>query len=470
LIDRIIKGLGANAYGQLVAIIAQVLGVPILLHYWGTQIYGEWLILSAIPTYLSMVDLGFALSTANDMTARVAKGDHQGALAIFQSLSALVYGIILFCLVASSIMVMFLPFGRWMNISTLSNSDTRWIIGLLAASVLIHLADGVNHAGYRAYGEYAFHSFFGSSAILVQQLLVWSTALLGFKPVIAAAAMLLVFTIHAILMNIWLFYRHGELVPGFRYADWTLLKTLIRPAMANVAFPLANAINIQGMVLVIGNLLGPVTVVVFSTIRTLTRFTIQMVYSISHAFEPEMAAAWGNEDKNLLHKLYINNLKLSFWSSIGLAVVLFFTGGWIIRIWTHGSVTIDNGLFNFLLVSAVASGIWYGGLTLLKAGNRHIRATSWYVMASITAIAIAAILLHTDKPLYTAGLALAVMDGLMVAYLFKHAAQRIELQTGPLLRSMLDLPSLIKELTGWVRSRKSDRSPSLKDLAQAAKK
>ena len=92
---RILHGLGANAYGQLVVIVIQLAGVPILLHAWGTQLYGEWLILAAIPTYLSMTDLGFSQSAGNDMTARMARGDIAGALAVFQSLSVLVYGLAL---------------------------------------------------------------------------------------------------------------------------------------------------------------------------------------------------------------------------------------------------------------------------------------------------------------------------------------------------------------------------------------
>jgi O-antigen/teichoic acid export membrane protein len=446
LISRLIGGFGANAYGQLVTIIVQVLGVPILLHFWGTQMYGEWLILSAIPTYLSMVDLGFSLSAANDMTARVARGDHQGALATFQSLAALVYGIILTCLVISGLLVLFLPFGQWMHLTSLSNSETRWILWLLAASVLIHLADGVNHAGYRAYGEYAFHSFFNYSALLVQQLAVWATALLGNRPAFAALAMATVFALNTAVMTVRLFRRHRELVPGFQYANLNLLKSLIKPAMANLALPLANAINIQGMVLVVGNLLGPVMVVTFSTLRTLTRFAIQMVYSISHAFEPEMAAAWGNEDKKLLHRLYINNLRLSFWSSLGLAIILFLAGGWVVNIWTHGQVIVDVGLFNLLLVSAVASGLWYGGLNLLKAGNRHIKATIGYVLASGIAIVLAVTLVSYNSRLSSAGVALVAMDGLMVAYLFKYAADHIELPVRFLVQSILDLPSMTREL------------------------
>ena len=56
---RILHGLGANAYGQLVVIVIQLAGVPILLRAWGMQLYGEWLILAAIATYLSMAAWAF---------------------------------------------------------------------------------------------------------------------------------------------------------------------------------------------------------------------------------------------------------------------------------------------------------------------------------------------------------------------------------------------------------------------------
>ena len=103
---RILHGLGANAYGQLVVIIIQLAGVPILLQAWGTQLYGEWLILAAIPTYLSMADLGFSQSAGNDITARMAHGDAAGVMAVFQSLSVMVYwfalsGLVLVALLAA---------------------------------------------------------------------------------------------------------------------------------------------------------------------------------------------------------------------------------------------------------------------------------------------------------------------------------------------------------------------------------
>jgi O-antigen/teichoic acid export membrane protein len=83
--ERFIRGFGATALGPLVTILAQVISVPVFLHFWGPKLYGEWLVLSAIPMYIGFSDVGFGNVAANDMTMRVSIGDRDGALKTFQS-------------------------------------------------------------------------------------------------------------------------------------------------------------------------------------------------------------------------------------------------------------------------------------------------------------------------------------------------------------------------------------------------
>src|SRR5438093_923862 len=115
IVRRLLKGFGANLYGQAAVIVIQLAGVPILLNYWHPQLYGEWLILFAIPGYLSMTDLGFSQSAANDMTARVARGDKTTALTVFQSLSALVLLSALGGLLLVGAATILLPLGSWLH-------------------------------------------------------------------------------------------------------------------------------------------------------------------------------------------------------------------------------------------------------------------------------------------------------------------------------------------------------------------
>jgi len=57
-------------------------------------------------------------------------------------------------------------------------------------------------------------------------------------------------------------------------------------------------------------------VVVFSTLRTLTRIALQAVWQVAHAFEPELAAAWGSGDRVLLRRLYLNAQRGGFWLAL----------------------------------------------------------------------------------------------------------------------------------------------------------
>ncbi len=66
-------------YNQVINLGVQIALVPIFLHAWGAERYGVWLLLSAIPTYLTFSDFGFTLSAKNEMTIKAAKGRTAGA-------------------------------------------------------------------------------------------------------------------------------------------------------------------------------------------------------------------------------------------------------------------------------------------------------------------------------------------------------------------------------------------------------
>ena len=71
--NRIIKGISANLVSQVINAAIQLVSLPIFLKYWGADLYGEWLILSSIPIYLSMSDIGFGVAAANEMTMKIAQ-------------------------------------------------------------------------------------------------------------------------------------------------------------------------------------------------------------------------------------------------------------------------------------------------------------------------------------------------------------------------------------------------------------
>ena len=448
---RLVKGFAANIYGQVVTMVVQLVGVPILLHAWGTQLYGEWLMLFAIPAYLSMTDLGFTQSAANDMTAQVAHGDRSGALVVFQSLTAFVFLTIGCMLVLTSLLIFGLPLADWIHTEGMSIAEVRWVLWLLAAEVFARLPDGINHAGFRAAGDFALHMTLHSTTRLVQFAAIWIAALGGGGPVAAAGAFFAVRAVATPLFALVLAHRHHWLHYGFKYAAGAELRRLFRPALANLAIPLAHGLNIQGMVLVVGAVLGPMAVVTFSTLRTLTRLVLQIVYSVSGATEPELAVAYGSRNIPLCRALFVHTLRAGLWLALIAVVGLALCGDSILAIWTHGKVAMNAMLFGWLLASAVASVLWYGALIVLKAANRHLRAATVFVVAAACVLGVAVLLLAWTGNIANAGLALLLMDAVMTLFTVSEAVQLLGVKPAAILIQAADPRPLITQLVARVR-------------------
>jgi O-antigen/teichoic acid export membrane protein len=420
---RVFSGLGANVYNQVVTVAVQLITVPVLLHAWGTDGYGEWLILYAVPGVLVMTNLGFSMSAGNDMTAKVARGDRPGALRVFQSLAALLYVIALAGMLLCGALLWWLPLDEWLQFKTMSTEVIRWVLWLLASQVFLQLLDGLTHAGFRANSQYARHVAFQATTRLLQFGGIWLAAILDAGPVAAAGAFLGVRLLTTPLFALVLVLRHRWLSYGVSHASTRELRRLYRPALANMAIPLGNALNIQGMVLVVGAVLGPVAVVVFSTLRTLTRLALQMVLVVSRAAEPELATAYGAGNAALMKSLYVHALRGGLWLSLLAVLGLALLGTPILEVWTQGKVPMNDALFGWLLASAVATTLWDSPLAVLRAANRHLRAAVVFVLAATATVGAAWLLLRMTGDLSYAGMALLLMDGLMALYVLSAAAR-----------------------------------------------
>src|SRR5258707_8547227 len=130
---RVSRGLGATALGPLVTAIIQLGTVPLLLHAWGAAKYGDWLLLSAIPNYLNLSNMGFGDASASDMTVRVAAGDRRSALETFQSSWVLLTLVSAAALFLASGDVWWIPWARWLNLSSLSNRQAAEVVIVLGA-------------------------------------------------------------------------------------------------------------------------------------------------------------------------------------------------------------------------------------------------------------------------------------------------------------------------------------------------
>src|SRR5579864_4651052 len=165
---RLLRGLGATALGPLVTAIIQLSSVPCLLHFWGAAKYGDWLVLFAIPSYLTLSDLGFGDASGSDMTMRVASGDRQGALETFQSSWVLLSLVSLAVALVAATVAWHMPWHHWLKLATLPDLRAAAIVVVLALYVLVSQQCGILESGFRCNGNFATGNIGGTLIRVVE--------------------------------------------------------------------------------------------------------------------------------------------------------------------------------------------------------------------------------------------------------------------------------------------------------------
>lgn len=379
---KLLRNLGAGAYGQLITVAIQLLSVPLFLHYWGVELYGEWIILSAIPAYLSMSDIGFASVAANDMTMRVAKDDKQGALEVYQSIWVFICTVSLIVGCALTLLIYKAPVNSFFSISYISTQHTQQLLIVLMLSVLIGLQNGVLSGAFRAVGRYAYGTVMGNTIRLVEWLTSMTAVVLGNSVVIVALAILAIRLLGLLIMWIVLRRQAPWLNLGFKFASRKKIRELIKPAIAFMAFPLGLALSLQSMVIIIGITLGSSSVVIFSTYRTLTRVLVQIVALLNHSIWPEVSAAYGAGNMDLVTKLHHKSSCITFWISLIAVSTLGLLGEWVVGLWTRHAFVPNHTLFILLLATSFLNVRWHTSWIVLMATNQHNRISIAFIASS----------------------------------------------------------------------------------------
>src|SRR5712664_1428289 len=449
---RLIRGFGATALGPIVTAIVQIVSVPIFLHFWGAKLYGEWLVISAIPIYLALSDIGFGSVACNDMTMRVAAGDREGALETFQSTWVLIGVTSLLVEIAVLGAIWFLPLTRWLNLSSVGLAEVRLVLIILSVYAIFAVQAGLVMSGFRSDGNFALSTVMYSVVRLAEWIMATIAVALGAGPLRVAGALLVARILGTFVMG-WLMVRKSPWLRfGFRHARFSSVQRLAPLAVAFMAFPVGSALSVQGMVVVVGIVLGPIAVATFSTMRTLTRFGFTIMDAIKNSVWPELSAAYGAQNWDLARRLHRTACQAALWLSLAAVAFLFVAGDHIFRFWTHGRVIMDVGAFRWLLLGIVANSFWYTSTVVTIASNTHERVAALYLAGTAGSLILARYLM-SDFGISGGAMSLLVIDVLLGGYVVRMSLARLEDRATDFGAALLRLPREFPLLStlGWGR-------------------
>ena len=451
---RLMLGFLVNWVGRLASTIIQLVQVPVFLHFWSVPLYGEWMIVNSIPAYLSFSNIGFGSVAGNEMTMLVAREDRDSALRVFQSCWWLIALICTASVILLSGSLYYLPAARLLKLSTLGESDTKWIIFYLGVSVLLGQLEQLLQSAYRCIGRYPFGTFIKS----LLSLSAFACMIVAVSLGTGARATALVFAAANIAGTLLLCILVRRDIPwirfGWQYASFDEIRKLARPAIAFMGFPIGNALNLQGTLLAVGYALGPTEVVIFGTARTVSRVAIQMVQMVNSTFEPEMSIAFGARNYELTRALLRRACQLALFVAVAVVIVMLSFGPWFLTHWTGGHVPPSRPLLAILLVVVLFYALWSTSATLMTSTNQHQRLATYFLFGTSISCVLCYFFARAYG-LYGAAASLLIAETVMNLYVVP-ACLRIAHDSLPaFLASMVHIPDVIHPKVLLARIRRS---------------
>lgn len=384
---RLLGNLGANTVSQIINTAFQLLSVPMFIQAWGMSLYGEWLLLSTVPAYLALSDMGFGSVAANKMTMNEAAADRLAALRVFQSSWVFISTM---CLIMGLAL-----FGFWkmdpnsfLNLNSIPRGDLGAILFLFGLFVITNLQVNLLYAGFRAIGHNALSVWLDNLSRILEISLVAIILFSGGGPVLIATAMVVTRALTYFVARWRLKAVAPWIVIGIRHANIQDIVKLVRPAVAFMGFPIAHSIKNQGFLMLVAVAVGPSAVVPFNTARTLVNAVQQVINAINNSVWPEMSRAFGADDINFARKLHRLSCRATLWITLALIASLAVAGRQIYGIWTLGEVELDSNFFMLMLVAAFINSFWRASSVVLVSTNRHEMLAVYYVASCCVAIAL----------------------------------------------------------------------------------
>ncbi|NEX62726.1 MATE family efflux transporter [Noviherbaspirillum galbum] len=380
---RIMSGFIANGYSQGVTIFSQVVLVPFFIANWGVNLYGDWLILIALPMYIALSDMGFTASAASRMCMMAGKQRDEEVLTTF--ISAWYLSILLaagLSLLLFGIFVGLQALGTY-KFTTISTETARLGFCLYLLYMFLTVLCGSMSAVYKYAQKYSLNIYINNTARLLESVCTVVMLILKMDLIAVITGMVIIRFAGLVMMGVVAKRFVPFLSFGSRYFSFGKIKELTASSLHFSMFYTAVNLFPQAFLIALGNAFSSEVVVGYTMVKTLSRFGFQVLNSYNSSLTVEISHLTGKQDWEKIFAI----VEKSFYYFIAFAVA-YMLGGLalvddIFRWWSRQDFSIDHILFLLVSATSLMQSIWMLFFSVFSSSNNHGRASRIYCMLSL---------------------------------------------------------------------------------------
>jgi len=390
---RLLLGVGSSGMGQVISAAQAIFLVPLFLHAWGAEGYGRWLVLTALVSYFSMLDLG-----GQNYIGNLLAIDHaRGAMNEFRK--RLSEGVSLFTFIALGVLglliaVLFGPWGLFFpDAANYLSTRERCIILFLASNYLLSIPGGIYVSAYRATGLFAHGAMLGNILRLIN--IVFFAAALFYT--ISQLYFALLFLSMGVMGTTVIVWDSRQKISACRQIRIGLAEAnsgikYLRGALQFWLMTLAGGFNQQGVLLVLAIFASPAIVSLYVTHRTAAGLVGYVGSLLQAPLWPEMSLLWAQNRREELKKVVMSAIRIVMLVSGLAALAMWALIPFLYPLWTGKQLQLQPVLFGIFLVQGILAAGWFTSGWSLLAANHHRMPARWSLANGAATIMLAFLL------------------------------------------------------------------------------
>ena len=369
VIQGVLSNGAAIVVQKIVRVLDQLLLVPFFLTAWGAAYYGEWLTLTIIPSVLSFSDLGFGSAVSNSFVLAYASGDKQKAA----NLNNCGFWVISFSVLLGALLaiVVLLAGDRFhlFEKSLIPANEAMIAVTLMIVARLIAFYSQLIEGYFRSARKAALGSLIGSGQNIANLAAGFSVLYAGCGIVGFAVSQFIV----SILFTIVYFFVGKRLIDLKGYKGSFLrsdIKMITTKGMGYLMTPIWQSIYFQGGTFVVRLTLGPESVAIFNTVRTVCRSVNQIFSIINGSIFPDLQYEYAKGNIPTVHRLF--RIAVVFSMCIGIVGTLFLVlfGLDLYEWWTRSVLVVPMDVWWTFMIGVLFNAIWWTSVVTYRMTNQ----------------------------------------------------------------------------------------------------
>ncbi len=383
---------------------------PILVSNLGRYDYGLWEMVMAIVGYMGILSMGIRPTVSRFAAQYQAQNDERALSEVYAT--AWYYLMVVGLFIGVALIGWGLLFPEILAEEATDTQKYTLFLLILAAQLILVFPAYTAESFMEAYQEY----YLKNNITIINSIL---GAVAIYNLITPENALVLLMGINAIGVSIkYLFYvyyiqRKGTFLrPYPNRFSWKRLKQLFTFSIKTVVQGISTKIENATDSLVIGFILGPAMVPLYSIPANLVNYIRMITYNLTHVFMPYFSSLNATNERDKTRRVYLFGSKLTVGIVAVMVIGVSVLGQKFLELWIGGDIAEGAGPIILLLVAFTALPLLnpYSG-RYLTAVDRHGVFAKWGPLVAVCNLVLSLLLI---KPFGIFGVALgSLLPGLV---------------------------------------------------------